>query len=96
MAGEVEPIIINNEGEAIVPVVRLSPSAEREFENGDLLASPAVGYHALCGANMQQRDVSKTHFVIFCPACNLRVTVPNIVKTYGSLRGHCNVVRGNY
>lgn len=93
---KVEPIVMDNEGEALVPILKAGSVAARVFDNEDLLKEPIVGCHQFCGANMLKRNVSKTHFAIFCARCSLRVTVPKTVATYGDLREHFKLLRGDY
>jgi hypothetical protein len=56
--------------------------------------SNCLGIHSHCGGTLITKIASNTHNVILCERCNLRVVVPNGLKTYGDLRRHINAILG--
>ena len=53
-------------------------------DDGEL--SCVIGVHDICRGFIDIRDVSKTHKVLICRSCSMRVVVPNRVKKYADLR----------
>ena len=47
-----------------------------------------IGIHDFCGGDLKVKKISKTHNVIFCNSCGLRVPLPQEIETYGDLRSH--------
>lgn len=52
----------------------------------DSLFRNRIGLHAVCGNSLERRPGSKTHSVIICNSCFLRVPFPKEIATYGKLR----------
>lgn len=53
-------------------------------------ASPIPDYqaaiHDVCGGWFFIQEISKTHNVLRCHNCGLRIPIPTEIKTYGNLR----------
>jgi len=45
-----------------------------------------VGIHQLCNGWMERIQATKTHDVILCRKCCLRIPIPKEIRTYGDLR----------
>ena len=51
--------------------------------------SDTIGQHNFCAGLIRIRPISRTHRVIFCKRCNLRIVIPREVDTYAKLRQWC-------
>ena len=45
-----------------------------------------IGVHDCCGGLMKRRQTTPSNSVMLCGVCNLRITFPTSVETYGGLR----------
>ncbi len=48
-----------------------------------------IGVHEFCRGFVDCKPVSKTHNVIICRACGLRINIPIDITTFGQLREWC-------
>lgn len=48
-----------------------------------------IGVHEICKGFIDCKPISKTHNVILCRSCRLRINIPIDVTTYGQLRIWC-------
>lgn len=86
-----EKIKLNQNDEYLIPL----PGHEEEEDMGlfdDLLSS--VGLHEFCNDWISIHQISKTHNVLSCGNCNLRILIPIAVDTWKKLVIHmkCNMV----
>lgn len=79
----IKPIKLTEYGETLLGY----PGSERGDE-GEL--SCGIGVHAICNGWVDIKPVSTTHKAIICRECNMRILVPESVKTYGDLRSFFN------
>jgi hypothetical protein len=81
-----EPIMLTEFGETL-----REPSSIRFTEDVKFpkCIYSYIGVHDICRGFLYVRPVSKTHNVIFCGNCVLRVLIPNEVDTYGKLWQWC-------
>jgi len=89
----IEPIILNKYGEILKPPSDSKFSKYREEDrllakliDGTYPSDHNIGHHDICRGWIDIRKVSSTHNVITCAKCNLRIIIPEEIKTYRDLR----------
>lgn len=77
-----EPIVLSQYGETLI-----ENPAFKKGDDDDLNGQThVVGTHQHCRGAIERVTVSSTHFALICNDCNLRVVIPNRVKTFARLR----------
>lgn len=79
-----KPIRLTPEGDFLCDI---SPGfGMKHTKDEDNLCYLTVGIHKFCNGNMERIQTTKTHDIIVCQKCHLRVQFPRNVLTYGDLR----------
>lgn len=79
-----EPIVLTYLGETLLPQY---PVPERVTETSPIRAH-APGLHQYCSNWVYVREISENYSAIVCNSCNMRILIPNNVRTFGDLRRH--------
>ncbi len=74
-----DPIVLNEFGETLCVDERFRP----------VTLFGTLGTHGICGGGIHAVAVSKTHRVLFCDRCNLRMHIPVELDDYPGLRQWC-------
>ncbi|MEK7562561.1 MAG: hypothetical protein AAB509_02695 [Patescibacteria group bacterium] len=74
-----DPIVLNEFGESLCVDERFRPVS----------LFGALGTHGICGGGIHAVVVSKTHRVLFCDRCKLRMHIPIKLDDYPGLRQWC-------
>lgn len=81
-----EPIRISNSDDFLV--VRENDIYEGDDPVDKSALAYTVGVHDVCNGSINTFQVNKTQSVLTCMKCNLRVTFPMRITTYGELRDY--------
>lgn len=83
-----EPIRLTLENDFLLEYPPQSHGAFPEHSRDENKLSSCVGIHACCGSWVDRKQTSKTHDVLVCRGCFLRVVFPVKIQTYGELRAY--------
>lgn len=83
-----KPIILTDIGDELLEYPPSGTTFGVDHTGDDNKLSICVGVHAVCRGWVDRREVTKTHDAICCRVCNLRVSFPKRITTYGELRQH--------
>ena len=65
-------------------VGKLGQQFDLDFYDGEIADGPTIGVHYLCQGFVHKRDISSTHYVLFCSecgSCGLESPIPKEVQT---------------
>ena len=90
-----EPIVLTQFGETLIEQeghnLKDTNAIFNVYENR--IIEKCIAVHDICRGFIDCKPVSKTHNVILCRACGLRINIPIVIATYGQLRQWCEYRR---
>lgn len=49
--------------------------------------------HKVCGGYVESKLVARSHYILRCRACGLRIIIPNEIDTYKKLKKYTKILR---
>ncbi|MEK7511527.1 MAG: hypothetical protein AAB575_00735 [Patescibacteria group bacterium] len=83
-----KPIQLTTENDFLLEYSPQSGGAFPEHTRDGNKLSACVGTHACCYSWVDRKRTSKTHDVLVCRGCFLRIVFPTEIQTYGGLRAY--------
>lgn len=77
-----EPIALTQFGETLLEYPGSKTTDESKL-------SGCIGIHEVCNCWVDLRVISKTHNILKCRSCGLRIPLLKSIDTYGKLRQWC-------